>query len=69
MDKRPVLNNKISVNDFKDFYWLKSELMNFCQEIGISSSGGKIEIANRITEYLETGKAPKTKTKKTNSKR
>jgi hypothetical protein len=39
--------------------------MNFCQEIGISSSGGKIEIANRITEYLETGKAPKTKTKKT----
>jgi regulator of sigma D len=65
MDKRPVLNNKISVNDFKDFYWLKSELMNFCQEIGISSSGGKIEIANRITEYLETGKAPKTKTKKT----
>ena len=64
MDKRPVLNNKISVNDFKDFYWLKSELMNFCQEIGISSSGGKIEIANRITEYLETGKVTKKATTK-----
>jgi hypothetical protein len=38
--------------------------MNFCQEIGISSSGGKIEIANRITEYLETGKVTKKATKK-----
>ena len=65
MDTRPNLTKEININDFKDFYWLKSELMNFCQEIGISSSGGKIEIANRITEYLETGKAPKTKTKKT----
>ena len=30
--------------------------MSFCREIGISSSGGKIEIANRILEYIETGK-------------
>jgi hypothetical protein len=57
MDKeRLILDKKINIKDFNDFYWLKSELMSFCREIGISSSGGKIEIANRISEYLETGK-------------
>ena len=63
MDReRPILDKKISIKDFKDFYWLKAELTKFCSEIGINSSGGKIEISNRITEYLETGEIPKTKT-------
>lgn len=65
MDReRPVLDKKISIKDFKDFYWLKVELAKFCRENGISSVGGKIEISNRIVEYLETGKIPKTKTTK-----
>ena len=59
MVTRPNLTKKISIKDFKDFYWLKSELINFCREIEISSSGGKIEITNRILEYLETGKVTK----------
>jgi len=59
MDTRPNLTKDISITDFKEFYWLKSELMNFCRELKISSSGGKIEIANRIAEYLETGKISK----------
>ncbi len=60
MDKeRPTLDKKISIKDFKDFYWLKVELVDFCRKIGISSSGGKNEIANRISEYLETGKTTK----------
>ena len=63
--KRPTLDAKISVKDFKDFYWLKVELVDFCREVVISSSGGKIEIANRISEYLETGKV----TKKSNTKK
>ncbi len=62
--KRPDLNKGISIKDFKDFYWLKSELMNFCREIGVSSSGGKIEITNRISEYLKTGKITKSATNK-----
>ena len=61
---RPNLNKEISINDFKDYYWLKSELMIFCRGIGISSSGGKIEIASRISEYLETGKITKKATTK-----
>ena len=63
MDKeRPILDKKISIKDFRDFYWLKVELTKFCSENGMNSGGGKIEISNRIIEYLETGKAPKTKT-------
>ena len=41
MDTRPNLTKEISI---KDFYWLKSELMKFCKDIGINCSGGKIEI-------------------------
>ncbi len=65
--ERPNLDEKISVQDFIDFYWLKAELIKFCRKTGISYAGGKIEITNRIIEYLETGKI--TKTKKTRQKK
>ncbi len=53
---RPSLDKNISLEDFNDFYWLKEELIHFCRTIGISSSGGKIEISDRIRTYLSTGK-------------
>ena len=63
MDKeRPVLDENISIEDFKDFYWLKADLTKFSSENGINTVGGKIEISNRIIEFLETGNIPKTKT-------
>lgn len=65
MDKRPKLNKNIDIKDFQDFYWLKKELAIFCKEIGIISVGGKIDIANRIEEYLKTGKIIKKDTKAT----
>lgn len=55
MEKRPLLNNRISVTDFRDFYWLKKELVVFCREQGLKTNGGKIDISNRIKHYLETG--------------
>ncbi len=58
MDK-PILNKDISLKDFNDFYWLKEELVHFCRTIGISSTGGKIEIADRIRTYLATGEIVK----------
>ncbi|MBP7212583.1 cytoplasmic protein [bacterium] len=54
-NKRPKLDRNISPKDFKDFYWLKKELVLFCKEYNVISSGGKIEIANRIIHFLETG--------------
>ena len=56
---RPELTSDLNVNDFRNFYWLKEELQNFCRENGISASGSKIEITDRISVFLETGKIQK----------
>lgn len=56
---RPDLTNNISVQSFKDFYWLKEELQSFCKDNGISISGSKIEISNRIELFLQTGEIKK----------
>ncbi len=64
MTERPPLNKKITLKDFKDFYWIQEELVSFCRKIGINCSGGKIEIANRIVKYLKTGKIEKKNTNK-----
>ncbi len=61
---RPNLDKKISLKDFNEFYWLKKELVDLGRTIGISTSGGKIEIADRIRDYLSTGKVTKIETKK-----
>ena len=49
---RPPLTTQISLNDFKDFYWLKEELTKFCLENILSTSGSKLEIAERIELFL-----------------
>lgn len=53
---RPQLDENLSAESFQAYYWLKEELVNFCREVGINSSGGKRDIADRILNYLETGK-------------
>ena len=57
-EKRPELNEDISVKDFNDFYWLKSDLVSFCKKHEIDHSGGKIDIAGRIIYFLETKQRP-----------
>jgi hypothetical protein len=52
---RPILDKEISTKDFKDHYWLKKELVEFCRITGINNSGGKIDICNRIIKFLENG--------------
>ena len=60
--ERPTLDPKISLQDFRDFYWLKEELLKFCVGNGINTVGGKIDITNRIIDFLKTGIIPKVKT-------
>jgi len=55
MDKRPTLNNEISIKDFQEFYWLKEELISYCRSEGLKTTGGKIEISQRIENYLVSG--------------
>jgi hypothetical protein len=55
MAKTP-LTTKISLEDFQRIYWLKTELLEFCRTHKLSTQGGKIELATRIGEYLQSGK-------------
>ncbi len=55
MDKRPVLCKETSIQDFQDFYWLKEELVKFCRSEALKTTGSKIEISDRIENYLKTG--------------
>lgn len=68
MNKRPALDKNLDSKTFRDFYYLKDELVNFCRKNDIPVSGGKIEITDRIAYFLDTGKvlpAPKTRKKST----
>ncbi|MEI5892404.1 cytoplasmic protein [Bacillus cereus] len=53
---RPPLTKSISLEDFQNYYWLKAELQIFCREHELPASGSKIEITERISHYLTTGK-------------
>lgn len=44
-----------TVESFRATYWLKTELVQLCREHGLSTAGGKREIAARIEHFLETG--------------
>lgn len=58
MTKRPSLDKNLDSKIFRDFYYLKEELMSFCRENNIPVSGGKIDITDRIAYFLDTGKVP-----------
>jgi hypothetical protein len=60
---RPILDKNISLTDFNDFYWLKEELITFCKDNYIPSTGGKIEIADRIRSFISTGEVTLNKAK------
>lgn len=55
MGNRPLLNESLSADTFRDFYWLKSELLVFCRKHGLGTVGTKAELAERIDIYLRTG--------------
>lgn len=64
-NERPVLNKTLDSNTFRNFYFLKEELVQFCRENGLPASGGKAEITQRIARFLDTGEiAPASNTKR-----
>lgn len=52
---RPVLTPQLSADEFRSFYWLKAELLAFCREQSLSTSGSKADLADRIALFLNTG--------------
>ena len=58
---RPELTKEIEVDCFKNYYWLKEELQTFCRANGISTTGSKQELTDRIVHFLLTGEIKKPK--------
>ncbi len=56
---RPTLNRSTPIEVFREYYWLKEELQSFCRANGISTSGSKMELSDRICTFLETGEIKK----------
>lgn len=56
MKERPDLDLKINSKTFKEYYYLKEELVDFCRKNDLQTSGGKLELTERIINFLDTGK-------------
>lgn len=55
MSERPNLDNNINSKVFKEYYYLKEELINFCRKNNLQTTGSKLELTERITNFLDTG--------------
>lgn len=53
MNKRPDLNKQLDGNTFRSYYFLKEELVGFCRKNGLPVTGGKIELTDRIANFLD----------------
>ena len=49
------LTKDLKPDEFKDYYFLKEELKDFCRKEGLKVSGSKQELEERIVHYLSTG--------------
>ncbi|WP_341479239.1 DUF6434 domain-containing protein [Clostridium gasigenes] len=56
MTTRPILSSRLDSETFKAYYYLKEELVLFCKEVGLQSTGGKESLTERIYCFLDTGK-------------
>ncbi|MGL5066321.1 MAG: SAP domain-containing protein [Sarcina sp.] len=64
MNKVPRLNKDFDSKTFQEYYYLKEELVAFCRKEGLSASGSKIELTDRIAYFLDTGKKKVTTSRK-----
>ena len=55
MSERPNLSIKLDSKTFKEYYYLKEELIDFCKKNNLQTTGGKIELTERIAKFLDTG--------------
>ena len=55
MEERTSLDIKLDSKTFKEYYYLKEELIDFCRKNNLQTTGGKIELTDRISKFLDTG--------------
>ena len=54
---RPQLTKDLKSAEFKEYYFLKEELKDFCKKEELKVSGSKNQLEERIIYYLDTGKS------------
>ncbi len=57
MNNRPQLSTELNIETFRQYYYLKEELVCFCRDNGLQTTGSKAELTERIAAYLGTGKS------------
>ena len=69
IDERPDLDLRLSAEIFRQYYYLKEELVDFCRKNNLQATGSKSELSERIAVFLESGKRIRAerKTQKTQS--
>ncbi len=72
METRPQFCQIKSFEEFSKYYWYREELQAICKQLGIDSSGMKLELNHNIEEYFKgnlirkkQSKSPTSKSKKT----
>lgn len=56
-----ILHREWSVENFRRAYWLKRDLLEFCRSERLSTVGGKLDLTERIAQYLESGRREDTR--------
>ena len=56
MNDRPQLSKGLSGGEFRKWYWLKEELVDFCRANNLPATGPKTDLTDRIAYFLDTGK-------------
>ena len=55
MGDRPKLDTKLDSKTFREYYYLKEELVDFCRKNNLQTTGGKLKLTERIARFLDTG--------------
>ena len=56
MKSRPEITINLDSCTFREYYYLKEELVSFCRDHHLPVSGGKQELTERIACFLDSGK-------------
>ena len=64
----PKLTRNLKPEEFKEYYFLKEELKDFCRSEGLKVGGSKEDLEKRIVHYLATGEELKERTVNQSSK-
>ena len=65
MELRPEITLNLSSCTFREYYYLKEELVAFCRDHHLPTSGGKQELTERIACFLDSGMVKQPAAKRT----